>query len=104
MKRVIDGKVYDTETATAICELACHYYQGDFNWHDTRLYRTQRGAYFLAGDGGPMSMWAVPEGSNGYSGGSGLSVIDADEAREHAERAGLSPEEMIEAGFTIEEG
>lgn len=104
MKRVIDGKVYDTETATAICELACHHYKGDFNWHETTLYRTKRGAYFLAGEGGPMSMWAEPEGSNGYTGGSGICVIEEDDARAHAETAGLSPEAMREAGFTIEEG
>lgn len=104
MKRVIGGKSYDTDTAKEICELPCSFYKGDFQYHSTSLYRTLRGAYFLAGEGGPMSMWAKPVGSNGHSGGSGLCVIDADEAREHAERAGLSAEEMVAAGFEIEEG
>lgn len=104
MRRVIGGKSYDTETGKKICELPCSYYQGDFQYHLTSLYRSPRGAYFLAGEGGPMSMWAQPEGSNGHTGGSGLCVIDQDDAREHAERAGLSSDEMKEAGFTIEEG
>ena len=50
-----------------------------------------------------MSMWADPEGSNGYTGEGGISVIDEDEARAHAERVGLSPEAMREIGFTIDE-
>ncbi|MEX2492957.1 MAG: hypothetical protein WD425_14475 [Nitrospirales bacterium] len=58
MKRVIDSKVHNTQTATEICELPCHHYRGDFQYHDTTLYRTPKGAYFVAGEGGPMSMWA----------------------------------------------
>jgi hypothetical protein len=69
-----------------------------------RDVRTHRGAYFLAGEGGPMSMWAEPDGSNGYTGGGGICVIDEDDARAHAERAGLSPKAMRETGFTIDEG
>lgn len=103
MKRVIDGKVYNTETAEEVCELPCHYYPGDFQYHETTLYRTPKGAYFLAGKGGPMTMWSEPSGNNGYSGGSGLRVIDQAEAREYAESAELSPEAMQAAGFELEE-
>lgn len=104
MKKVIDGKVYNTETAEHICTLECRYYPGDFGYHDTGLYRTKKSTYFLHGTGGPMTMWAQPEGNTGRRGGSGLRVISADEAREYAEDAGLEPEEMIAAGFEIEEG
>lgn len=103
MKRVIDGKIYNTATATEICDLPCHHYRGDFHWHDTTLYRTKKGAYFLAGEGGPMSLWAEPSGNNGWSGGSGLRVITAEEAREYAEQAELDPEAMQQAGFELEE-
>lgn len=68
-----------------------------------RDVRTHRGANFLAGESGPMSMWAKPEGSNGYTGEGGICVIDEGEARAHAERAGLPPEAMSETGFTIDE-
>ena len=104
MKRVIGGKIFNTETAEEICELPCHYYRSDFQWHETVLYRTKRGAYFLAGSGGPASRWARPEGSNGHSSGRGLETITKDEARMYAESAELSPEKMIEAGFELEEG
>lgn len=103
MKRVIDGRIYNTQTADEVCELVCHHYPGDFQFHETTLYRTPKGAYFLAGKGGPMSMWAQPEGNNGYSGGSGLRVIDAEEARGYAEAAELSPDDMQAAGFELEE-
>lgn len=103
MKRVIDGKVYNTETAEEICDLPCSAYPGDFQYHETTLYRTPKGAYFLAGKGGPMTRWAQPEGTNGYSGGSGLEVVTSEEARGHAESAEVSPEEMIQAGFELEE-
>ncbi len=103
MKRVIDGKIYDTKTAEEICDLPCHHYPGDFQFHETTLYRTPRGNFFLAGKGGPMTRWAQPEGNSGYSGGSGLEVITHEEARGYAESAELSPEAMAEAGFELEE-
>ena len=48
MKNVIEGKIYNTETATLIA--SDHYWDGsnfDRNGRNTYLYRTPRGAYFL---------------------------------------------------------
>jgi hypothetical protein len=82
MKAIIDGKRYDTETATEICDVSPRgFYRGDFRYEDTQLYRTPRGNWFLAGEGGPMSRWARSVGLNGYSSGRGLRPLDADEAR-----------------------
>ena len=103
MKKVIDGRVYNTETADCICDLRCSHYPSDFAYHETSLYRTKKGAYFLAGKGGPMSRWRCKVG-NGFSGGSGLLLLDYEEARGYAEAADLEPEEMAAAGFAIEEG
>jgi hypothetical protein len=106
MKKVIDGRIYDTKTATRICTLPCDTYnRNDFGWHNTTLYRSPKGAYFLAGEGGPMSMWAESlEGGRSRIEGSGMRVIDEVEARICAEEADLSPSEMEDAGFEIEEG
>lgn len=104
MKKVIEGKVYNTETATLIGELCCSSYPGDFRYHKTGLYQSPKGTYFLAGSGGPKSMWSQSEGNSGYSGGSGLVTIPADEARSHAEDMDLDEEEMRAAGFLVEEG
>ena len=101
MKRVIAGRVYNTETATDICtQSRCH---SDFSDHTTTLYRTKNGNYFLSGEGGPQSRWSQSCGQNSWSGGSGLIPIDADEARQFAEDRELDPDEMIEAGFAITE-
>ncbi len=104
MKKVIEGKLYNTETATLICTLPCHKTNPrDFEWHDTELYRSPKGTYFVAGEGGAASMWARPV-NNGNSGGEGLRVVDAEDARGYAEAAGLDPEEMVAAGFPVEAG
>ena len=103
MKHIIAGRIYNTETAIRICELPCRFYKGDFQYHDTDLYRTRNGNYFIAGQGGPASMWAEPCGNNGYSGGSGIRPVDTDTAMRYAETAELSPEEMVAAGFDIQE-
>jgi hypothetical protein len=56
MRQIIDCKRYDTETATLIGE-ADSLHAGasstsDFNYWEAGLYRTPRGNYFLAGEGG----------------------------------------------------
>jgi len=93
MKRVIDGRIYNTETATRICRLDSRSDNwGDFRWHETELYKSPRGAFFLAGEGGAMSMWATGDGYGSSIGGSGLRVVDKGEARYYAEAADLDPD------------
>lgn len=104
MKRIIDGKSYNTDTADCICTIPCSYYPGDFQYHNTKLYRSPKGQYFIAGMGGPMTIWAESVGNSGTSGGSGMRLIDEEEAREWAESACLDEEEMTAAGFNVEEG
>lgn len=83
MKRIINGKRYNTETATLIAHVGSATEDvRDFRYHDTNLYRTVRGNWFVAGKGGPMSQWARSTGQNSWSGGSGLRPIDPDEARD----------------------
>lgn len=85
MIRIINGKRYNTKTATYIGN-ACYSCGGDFHHYDEDLYVTKKGAYFLKGIGGPMSRWSVSTGQNSWSGGSGIQVLDAQEALEWAER------------------
>jgi hypothetical protein len=100
---VIEGKKYDTATATRICKLPSTKDQGSFAWHDTALYRSPKGAYFLAGTGEARSMWAKHDG--GDSGpGTGMQLVTTDDARGYAEEAGLDAGQMQAAGFTVEEG
>ena len=104
IKRIIDGKSYNTETAIKVCELYSSAYPSDFAFHDTALFRTKRGTYFLAGKGGPMSMWRENAIGGGWTDGFGIRVVHYAEAREIAENAGLDVEDMVAAGFQVEEG
>lgn len=104
MKHVIDGKVYDTSKATRVCELASStQYRGDFGWHHTQLYRTAKGRFFVAGEGGPRLLWAERVGQNSWQSGSGPRAVSEDEARGHMEAAGCTAEEFVEAGLPLEE-
>jgi hypothetical protein len=80
MRRIINGKTYDTNTAEEVCALECRYYPGDFQHHETSLYRTPRGGWFLSGHGGPSSMWSRSVGQNSWSGGEGIQPLSRDEA------------------------
>ncbi len=84
MKRIIEGRRYDTAKAQ---EIASDSYSnpGDFHhWHET-LYRTAGGSWFLVGQGGPMSKYARCTGQNEQSGGEELRVLTEEQAREWLE-------------------
>jgi hypothetical protein len=86
MRQIIEGKKYDTETATEICDVSpIGYSRQDFQWEDTRLYVTSKGRFFLAGKGGPKSRWATALG-NSISSGSGIKPLSLEEAQWFAER------------------
>ena len=79
MKRVINGKMYNTETAELIHESDNGIYGNDFRQCEESLYKTKNGAYFIAGSGGPMSKYAESSG-NTTSGGHGIEVLTEPEA------------------------
>lgn len=85
MKKIINGRRYDTDTAKG---LACAEYSGsrtDFQWWEETLYRKNTGEYFLYGVGGPMSRYSKPAGSNSWTGGDRIMPMTPEEARTWAE-------------------
>lgn len=74
MKKVINGKVYNTETATLVAEWSNHYFPRDFHYCEEELYLTKKGNWFIAGQGGALSKYAQPCG-NGSCGGEGIEPI-----------------------------
>lgn len=101
MRQVIGGKIYDTATATEICDHDSHGNRGDFSHYESVLYVTSKSRFFLAGGGGPQTRWAESCGQNSWSGGKGIIVVDRDEARAIAERAGASVDMMVKV-FAVE--
>lgn len=85
MIKIINRKKYDTDTAT---ELAYYraYTPRDFkHWSET-LYQKKTGEFFLYGEGGPMSAYAVDIGNNWKSGSSDIFPYSEEEAKDWVEK------------------
>lgn len=85
MKKIINGKRYDTEKATPIGE-GIYAHRGDHAYYWVALYRTTNGRFFVAGEGGPNSKYAEPVDHSTRSGGPAIIPLEAEEARTLAER------------------
>jgi len=99
MKRVIDGKTYNTDTAEIICDTGNEAYSSDFRCENSDLFMTRKGAYFLAGRGGALSRFAVPDG-NGYRGGAGVIPLSRDEAFAEIQRCAGYDADLITNYFS----
>ena len=97
MKRIINGKRYDTETAEVVAQWENDYPQNDFNYCEETLYKTKNGNWFVAGEGGPMSSYAKSVG-NSTTGGEDLRPFTADRAYQWLEDKNFSDE--LEEHFT----
>ncbi|MEG1758769.1 MAG: hypothetical protein RR235_10060, partial [Oscillospiraceae bacterium] len=84
MTKIINGSKYSTETARCVAEWDNGVYGGNFARCSESLYRTKSGKYFIHGDGGPMSRYAVHHG-NDTSGGEAIIPMSEAQARTWAE-------------------
>lgn len=84
MKKVIEGSLYNTDTARLIGEWDNRRY-GSLDFCCERLYRTKSGKYFLHGEGGAMSKYARSCGCNHWSSGEIIMPMSEVAAREWAD-------------------
>ena len=97
MKAIINGLRYDTDTATQIGEVT-HGNPGDWGFVTEALYQTPRSKrFFLAGQGGPRSQYAVSVRPGEWSGGKKITPLDRDDAQAWAESN--LPADTVEAIF-----
>lgn len=102
MKRVIDGKVFNSATAEYVADVAFGA-AGDFkHWSET-LYKSPGGRFFLEYCGGPLSRYAVDRGPHLVYGSSGLRLLDNDEALGWCEEHDVDPD-VVARFFDLEEG
>ncbi|GAB1431581.1 hypothetical protein MASR2M29_02060 [Spirochaetota bacterium] len=80
MKAIVSGKRYDTATATEIGEFCENGNRSDFRYLSETLYMTKSGQYFLAGEGGAMTVYKQSCGSNSWCGGERIVPMTRDEA------------------------
>lgn len=83
MKKVINGSLYNTDTARLLGEWDNRRY-GSLDYCGERLYLTKSGKYFLHGEGGAMSKYARSCGSNQWSSGEMIIPMTEASAREWA--------------------
>lgn len=104
MKQIIKGKKYDTETAKVVAEIS----GGgsgwrDFGYYEETLYKKRTGEYFLHGEGGPMTRYAISVGGNSWTSGSKIIPLTYDGAREWAEKNLGVEEYEAEFGEVVED-
>ena len=79
MKKIINYKMYNTETATMVASYINGYGFSDFHYIGEELYRKKTGEYFLYGRGGAMTKYAEYCGANSWSGSCAIfPLIEAD--------------------------
>lgn len=85
MKKIINSKRYDTETATFIADTNNGCSRTDFNFWEEELYRKQTGEFFLHGIGGAMSRYSKSCGNNEWAGDEVIIPLSIDAAKKWAE-------------------
>lgn len=101
MKKIINGKRYDTKTAKELNSYSYGYPRDFEHWEET-LYRKNTGEYFLYGEGGPSSKYAESAGGNSWTGGEKIIPLSLEEAKQWAEKH-LDGDEYEEIFGAVEE-
>ena len=86
MKKIINGKRYDTESAIKLARWWNLLSPSDFNHCYETLYRKKTGEYFLHGEGGPYSKYREVIDENNFGGGETIIPLTLEAAKEWAER------------------
>lgn len=86
MKKVINGKVYDTSTAKKCGEYEPNPYRSDFNWFCEELYQKKTGEFFLYGEGNAASPYSKSCGQNEWCGSEAIKPMAYAEAQKWAEK------------------
>lgn len=84
MKKIIEGKVYDTNTAEFLTSNDNGYPRNDFAYANEELYLKKTGEYFLYGEGGGNSRYGEWHGNSGGP-GEKIMPLTLGEAKEWAE-------------------
>jgi hypothetical protein len=102
MIKIINGKRYNTDTATLIGEEWNGCARNDFNFLLEKLYRTKSGQYFLFGESGANGKYSRSCGTNSYCGGEEITLMSDIQAQKWLEQYNLTNE--LETNFAIVEG
>lgn len=85
MKKIINDKKYDTETAECVDSWQ-YSYPNDFHYVREELYQKKNGEFFLYGEGGAASCYAESVTQNERCGGEAIKPLSDDAAKEWLEQ------------------
>lgn len=103
MKKIINNKVYDTATAQQVGQWDNGIYGGDLDACAETLYRKRTGEFFLHGEGGARSRYAVSRGNNNWGSGEQLIPLSYDAAKQWAEEHLTSDQYEAIFGSVVED-
>lgn len=88
MKKIINGKSYNTDTAKKVAEWSSNYGVSDFNYYEEALYRKRTGEYFIYGSGNAASKYAQPAygEQNAFEPGEAIIPLTLDGAKKWCEQ------------------
>lgn len=101
MKKIINGKRYDTATAKSLGAKS-YGTPGDFYYWKEELFKKKGGEFFLYGKGGARSKYSEAVGLSSWSGGDRIMPMTYKEAQDWAEEY-LTADEYEEIFGSIEE-
>lgn len=87
MKKIINGKKYDTETAKEIGRYECNLTNG-LDYLCETLYLKKTGEFFLTGEGGARTRYGKATSDGEYCSGKDIEPLTEREAREWLEEHG----------------
>lgn len=86
MKKIINGKVYNTDTAREVGIWTNTWDHHSWTYEHESLYQKRTGEYFIYGEGGPQTKYAESTSDNQWSGGEKIIPLSPAKAREWAEK------------------
>ncbi len=101
MRKVIKGKMYDTDTATLVAERRSGY-PSDFDYFTETLYRKRTGEYFIHGHGNAASPYAHQAEMNRWESGESIAPMSYEDARSWMEKHAEADEYEAEFGIADE--
>lgn len=102
MKKIINGRKYDTDTAKKLGYWENEYSVSDFRHCEETLYRKRTGEFFLHGEGGAATSYAQEDESGSWIYGEAITLMTEKDAKRWAEKY-LTADEYIEIFGEVEE-
>lgn len=102
MKKIINGRMYNTETAKIVGEWSNGKGYRDFGWCHENLHKKKTGEFFIHGESGPAGKYCHACPTGGYDEGEAIVPLTEEEAREWAE-AKLGADEYTEIFGEVDE-